>query len=435
VFKNATVTYDNLQRKNRETVLIPDLMLDWEGIRQPAILRGTLVMRKETIEFNSRISSPLAFIDRKSTGFSTILSGDMLNAQISGQLADYKDVRFAGQLEASGPSLRRILTFFGGVVSSGPGFGGFALSGTADIKPNELFIDQARVLLDGNVATGTIGVILNKTPKLSGTLAFQDLNLTPYLNAVGGADPVDWHERTVETDWFDNLDTDLRLSANAMEAGPYILGSMAASVILNGRKLEVGLAQSTFYDGIASGTISATDLDRDKGQKVGIQLRLTDFNLGQAIKMAGSPSDFGGTATMNIDVEAEGRTLGQQFDNLAGSISLLAVNGGAPDLGLGAAADALAANAPLNGISRGGASFYERLEIGGTIKSGSLSFSNLLITASAYAANLKGSFGVKSGEVNLTGSMTDAQNPEQKGRVEIRGAVASPMIVLTPAAQ
>ncbi len=435
VLKNATVTYDNTQRNKRETVLVPDLTLEWEGIRQPTKVRGTVTMRNESINFQTRISNPLAFIDRKSTAFKASLASDMLDAELTGQLADYKAVRFAGQLEANGPSLRRILTFFGGTASAGPGLGPFALTGEADIKPNDLFIDQGQIQLDGNIATGSLGVTFEDTPKLSGTLAFQGLNLTPYLLAVSGANPVDWQQRTIETDWFENLDTDLRLSANQLQAGPYIFGGMAASVILTDRNLEVGVAQSTFYDGIATGAISATDLGRDDGQKVGIQLRVTEFNLGQAIKSAGSPSDLGGTATMSIDLQTEGQTLGQQFDNLTGSISLLALNGGVPDLGLGAAADALAANAPLNGISRGGASFYQRLKVGGTISNGNLSFTDLLITAGTYAASLQGSYRGTNGEVSLSGMMTSKQPVERQGRVEIRGSVAGPMIILTPVAE
>ncbi|HMB46980.1 MAG TPA: AsmA family protein, partial [Afifellaceae bacterium] len=331
VLRNATIVYDNARRDTRETVLVPELKLDWEGIRQPASLTGSIRMREEDIAFRVDVESPLAFFDRKSTDFSAELKSPLLNANLDGRLADYKAAQFAGQIDASGPSLRRLIKFFGGKDSASPGLRAFALSGQAELKPDELFIDRGRVQLDENVASGNLTIALpekKEKAKLTGTLAFPTLNLTPYLQAIGGGTgPLDWNERRIDTDWFDELNADVRLSAEQVIAGPYRFGGTAASAFLKDGMLEIGLAQSVFYGGVASGTISVTDLPGEKGQAAGVQLRATDFNFGQTITLAGGATDLGGKATMSISLETSGASLGEQAANLAGTTTIASLNG------------------------------------------------------------------------------------------------------------
>jgi hypothetical protein len=187
-----------------------------------------------------------------------------------------------------------------------------------------------------------------------------------------------------------------------------------------------------FYNGVVSGSISVADLEGAAGQSVDVQLRATEFNFGQTFRIAENAPDPGGTATMSIDVETRGVSLGEQLDNLAGTVSVISLDGGAPDLGLGAALDALLANSPLNGVSRGGISFYQRLKISGTLGGGRLSLDDLVVAANNYSASLRGSLDLKSLEIDLAGSMSTTQPGERRGTVEIRGSVSGPVITLTP---
>jgi AsmA protein len=431
----AKITYENVRSDHHETVEVPDLTIDWANIAQPASLEGSLVMRGESIAFRTRIGNPPAFFDRKSTAFSAELASEMLNVQLDGQLADYKAARFSGQLEASGPSLRRIIAFFGGPSTSGPGLGAIAISGLADLKPNELFIDRGSVALDDNSATGTLSVALPgkpATPKLTGTLAFATLDLTPYLSALSGTDTADWSAARIDTDWFDKLKADIRVSADQIVAGPYTLGATAASAFLKDQMLQIGLAQSEFYGGGISGTISISDLDGDAGQTASLQLRASAFSFGEIIRLAANLPEFGGTATMTVDLETRGASLGEQSNNLSGHIGVVSRDGGVPDFGLGTAWEALQSNSALDGVSRGGVSFYRQFKFNGTLRRAILSVDEIAITTKDYFSELAGSFDLRTRDVGLEGSLAAAQEGGPRGHVKIHGPVSGPTISMTP---
>ncbi|HSM39186.1 MAG TPA: AsmA family protein, partial [Afifellaceae bacterium] len=247
VLNNARITYDNRKRGESETAEVSSLELNWADIREPATLSATVIARGETVAFRARLRNAPAFFDGKVTSFSAELTSDMLNARFNGELADYKAFRFSGQLDASGPSLRRIISFAGGPRTTGPGLGPIAISGHTELKPERFFVDRGSLQLDDNSATGTLSVSIpvdGGKPKLTGTLAFSAMDITPYLHALGGADDVTWRERRIDTDWFDNFDADVRISAEQIVAGRYTFGSTAASAFMTNRLLEIGLAQA-----------------------------------------------------------------------------------------------------------------------------------------------------------------------------------------------
>jgi len=434
VLNNARITYDNRKRGESETAEVSSLELDWADIREPATLSATVTARGETVAFRARLGNAPAFFDGKVTAFSAELTSDMLNARFDGELADYKAFRFSGQLDASGPSLRRIIGFAGGPRTTGPGLGSIAISGHTELKPDRFFVDRGSLQLDDNSATGTLSVSIPANggkPKLTGTLAFSAMDITPYLHALGGADDVTWRERRIDTDWFDNFDADVRISAEQIVAGRYTFGSTAASAFMTNRLLEIGLAQAMFYGGVLSGTISVTDLEGIEGQVADIQLRATDFNLGETVSAATGSPDLGGTATMSLDLAARGETLGTQADGLTGSLSVVATEGGIPDFGLGAASDALAAGTPLHGVSRGGATFYQRLKIACTIGNGRIILNDLLLAASNYTASLQGTFGVADRRIELAGSIGTGSENARQGQLRIDGPVTGPTVTLT----
>lgn len=435
VLNNAALNYYDAVRDESESASLPSLTLDWENIRQPATLTGTIVARDEMLDFHTRVDYVPAFFNGNTTAVSAELTSELLNARLDGDLTDYKSVRFAGELDASGPSLRRIIAFFGGPETSGPGFGPVELSGHADLKPDKLFVDRGSIRLDDNSATGTLSIAMSANdtvPKVTGTLAFSTLNLTPYLEALDGGGDVGWRELRIDTDWFDNFDADVRLSADQITAGRYTFGNTAASAFLTDRLLEIGLAQAEFYKGTLSGNVSITDLRGDAGQTADIQLRATDFNLGETIRLAFDSPEFGGTATMSVDLETRGKSLGEQADALAGSLTLLSVDGGIPDFGMVAASDALAANTPLEGVSRGGVAFYQRLKLHGSIRNSQLVLETLLLEAKSYSASLNGTVNMADRMIELDGAIGSDGEGGRQGRLQISGPVSDPAVTLTP---
>ncbi len=430
--KNGIIEILDVARAEQSVIGLPEFSLEWENLRDPAIIRGSIARNNGAFSFDIHIADPLSFFERKSTAFTMALDGELIEARLEGNLTDYKAVQFSGNLAASGPSLRSLISLAGGVTPQGPGLGPFSVSGTAQINPKGLFVDEGEVELDGNIAAGSIQLNLVKGAKLAGTLAFQSLDMTPYLVLLGGSGSQHWSNRTVNTSWFRNLDADLRLSADRIIAGSYELGSTAASAFLSERQLEIGVAESAFYGGTISGTISVTDLPKKTGQKVAVQLRVSEFDLSPAVKLTGTSQDASGKATITVDLETEGPNLGEQFSNSAGSFSVRSTSGEIPDLGVAHAWQALSESAELAGVVQGSASAYERLEIDGTINDRIIMLDKVSLDSGTYAASLHGAFRMADNTVALDGRLTGTGHPESGASLSIDGPISDPWLAMDP---
>ena len=411
-----------------ETIGVPELNLDWPNLAEPATLQGSISRSSGSFAFDIRISDPISFLERQSTPFAMSLEGNFGRARLEGTLTDYRAAHFSGNLDAAGQSLRQLILLAGGEAPEGPGLGPFSVRGHAAIRPGGLFVDQGEFELDGNAGAGSIQVNLAAGAKIAGTLAFQSLDLTPYLALLAGPGKEPWRERTVDTNWFDRFDADLRLSADRIVAGPYELGGTAASALLSEQRLEIGLAESSFYGGSISGTVAIADLPEKTGQKVSVQLRAAGFDLANAFRLAGTPQEISGQATMAIGMATEGARLGEQFDNAAGTLSFRSATGEIRDLGIAHAWQALSGAAVPAGASGGSISAYRNLEIDGTLRERVVALDHVLLDTEAYLARLNGYFRLADRTVALSGLLAGAGQTGTSTPITIDGLISDPRL-------
>ena len=430
--KDAVVEYRDIGRGDHEIVTISELSLDWKGLRQPAELWGTLFARETDFSFDLRLANPLSLFDRKSSPVNLSLEGGLVTARLQGELTDYKAAKFTGNLDATGSSLRQFIAFLGGRVPSGPGLGPFTVRGSAEVSAEGLFVDQGAVELDGNEATGSMRVRMTESKNLEGTLAFQSLDMTPYLALLGGSGSGQWSRRRIDTNWFADLDADLRLSADRILIGPYELGQTAASAFLKEKRLEIGLAESTFYGGTISGTISVTDLQGKTGQNVALQLRAADFDLESAAGQAGAAGIISGTASMAVDMIAEGADLGDLAGNVHGRFSAVCTNGTVSDFGLARAWQALSARNGLDGVVQGSLSTYQKLDVSGELHARQIALNDMLLVSGEYIARLAGVFRIAEATISLKGFLADKERPDAGAPLAIEGPITAPALTLRP---
>ena len=427
--KNGFIEFQSIAAVQPGAIGLPELLIEWKSLRDPAVLRGSISRDNGAFAFDVRIANPLSFFERKSTAFTMALDGEAIEAELEGELTDYKAMQFAGNLAASGPSLRNLIRLAGGETPEGPGLGPFSVRGTAQIDSDGFFVDQGQVELDGNIATGSIRLNLLEATKLVGTLAYQSLDMTPYLALLGG-EGQHWSSRTIDTGWFKNLDADLRLSADQIIVGPYELGSTAASAFLSKRQLEIGIAESAFYGGTVSGTISVTDLPKKAGQKIAVQMQAFGFDLARAVKLTGTSQEASGKASLTVDLATEGLNLGEHFNNINGSFSVRSTSGEIPDLGVAYAWQALSASAGHAGVVQGSASAYERLEIDGTIDNRIIRLDKVSLDSGAYAASLQGAFRMADNTVALDGKLAGIGQSDSEARLSIDGPISDPWLAM-----
>ncbi|WP_157018554.1 AsmA family protein [Mesorhizobium xinjiangense] len=298
--------------------------LDWPSLNRSGTLAGTAIWRGENVKLNITAEHPLALLAGGNSQLSAKLESNPVNVSYSGA-ATFSQAGFLdGQAELSSPSLKRILEWTQTEIAAGTAIGPVSLNGRLIGDMQRLKVENAAISIDGNPGTGVLEFSPGTpVPAISGTLAFETLDLRTFLRAFttlpGGENG--W-SGAVDTSFTSELNLDLRLSAANASAGPFALTQVAATV-----QVKDGLAAFDISDAAAFGGTLQVGLRidrRDNGNEGEVRLLATDVDMGQFGKAAGftgpAPQAKGVTSVILKGPVATWDTL---FAGANGSISLM----------------------------------------------------------------------------------------------------------------
>ena len=191
-----------------------------------------------------------------------------------------------------------------------------------------LSLGDATVVLDGNAGEGALALDLRAArPALQGTLAFDTLDLSAYADGIAAAidlaraapgQPLDWPR-------LDQIDVDLRLSANALKVGTRRFGRTAASAALRDSRLDVAVGDMQLYGGRLSANFSARMSD---GSPDGtLQARIDQVDIGDTLTDLAHVSRLDGKADITLNLSTRGETWNGLVGSLAGAASVKVTNG------------------------------------------------------------------------------------------------------------
>jgi hypothetical protein len=232
--------------------------------------------------------------------------------------------------------LRGFAAWLGSPIGPGIDSGRASLSGAAVYREGVLSVDDAKVSLDGNEATGALTIIAGATPDITGTLAFPSLDMTPYFTGPGnGASRRNRlapgqarcrlaqrrQRRRSPFRW------PMQIGACGSETAPSPLRSANA-------RLEIGLAEAAFSGGALSGMLAMAELPDGAGTQLEAQLRASDVDLAQAVPALGASRRRRRLASAGTDLRGSGADFGALVNTLSGTSSLDVRNGALPLFGM-----------------------------------------------------------------------------------------------------
>lgn len=191
------------------------------------------------------------------------LKGELIDVSFEGRLAteSWSSTVLQGQGEMSVPRVRRLARSLGAYWPTGSGLENLVVNGQIELSSQAIAFEKARVRLDGNEATGALGLALSgERPQLTGTLAFTSLDIMPYLAETRpeeGLSLASLATGTLSAPLGMHLDADLRLSAGRVKAGPLELGNAATTVTLKSGHLLADLAELAIAGGTGAGQLRA----------------------------------------------------------------------------------------------------------------------------------------------------------------------------------
>ncbi len=430
---DGRIDFDDRLTGRRETLDAVNLEIDWRSVSRPFVLSGSATWRGEPVSIEAGARDPVSFIKGRQTPFTARLGAALMTIDFDGTATGLKNTRFGGQLDLSSSSLRGFLGWIGNPLAEGASLAGLAISGEAAVDKDGLDISTAQVSLGGNTGTGSLRVGFGGRPLITGTLAFQSLDLTAYLSDPGSlrASP-DWKLEAIDPDWLRTVDADIRLSSEQVTAGRLSLAETATVILVEDGVLEVGIAQASFFGGALTGRLSLTD--KDDGAAAQAQLRANGFSLAEAGRMLDLDRPLSGQSSISGDLSTDGATLGDLLANMDGTVTIGAAAGALPGFGLDALAASMLTGAPVSAIHTGNepraAMAYRSVDASLKFLNRSAFVNDARLETDDFSVDLNGLIALKNGAVDLAGNMLlpDASVPPQSFR--IRGSVLEPELRL-----
>lgn len=297
--------------------------MSWPALQKAANLNGSAIWRGETVTLEASSAQPLRLFAGEEAPFAATLTSAPLTASFDGVIKTTDNPYFNGKAKLAAPSLRRLLEWSRPEGTPGTtAIGAVSVAGQVAGDAKRIKIENAEVNLDGNPANGILDLALGENmPTLSGTLAFETLDLKSFVPAFTPLTPgADDAPAKIDEAFSDQINLDLRLSAAQATAGAIKLAEVAATV-----QIKSGLSVFDISDAAAFGGNVQTSIRFDRkpeGTQVEMRLLAADID-GGAFGTAAGMTRFVpiGRGTISVILKGPGRAWDSILENAQGSIS------------------------------------------------------------------------------------------------------------------
>ncbi|MEZ5782605.1 MAG: AsmA-like C-terminal region-containing protein [Rhizobiaceae bacterium] len=261
-------------------------IVTWPRLDRGGALKASGAWRGERVIVEFSSNEPMLLLAGGTANLHFAFAGAPGNATFDGRVNLSAQPFFDGEAAFATSSLRQTLEWSRADIASTPDLSAVSISGRVQGGQNRIKLENLQLVLDGSSGSGAMELQLGQSrPSLSGTLAFQRINLGSIMSAlspVGGENGT-----TLDTTFTERLNLDLRLSSTEATAGPIAMTEVAATAqirdglavfdISDARAFDGSLQAGLRFDITASGvemgtSVRATDID---GGALGSTLGLT----------------------------------------------------------------------------------------------------------------------------------------------------------------
>jgi AsmA protein len=364
-----------------------------------ASVQGTA--RREQFALQITADRPLLLLGGGASQVAFVVKSVPVSASFDGTASLGENPYADGRVALSAPALPRPLRSLENAIPRDPG--PIAIEGRIIGDSSRVRLEEAVLTLNGTPARGALDLMLNgRLPMLSGTLAFDDLDLSAFLSAFTPFDAAAASDR-LDVDFASRLDLDLRLSAKRASAGTIALTDVAATT-----RLDRGFAAFDISDASAfGGSIQAgVRFDRrDDSLHAEVRLLASDIDGGALGAATGwSPVMPQANGTLSVILKSDGDSWSGLLAEADGSLAASFGQGVLPAI---AVADLVARSGsgtpfPLSDLS-GGAMTMEGMDFKSAVSDGIATIEKAEIRSPPYRLVLDGAADLASRSLDITG--------------------------------
>jgi AsmA protein len=387
-----------------ETFTKVELALAWPSISKSFAATGRFEWHGEPVDASVSLTDFAAALAGNRSGLKLRFTGASVKLAFEGNLSTLPTLKAEGTLAADSSSLRDTLRWAGFQPITGGGFGRFALKARTNITSGSIALTTVNVDLDGNVAEGVLTFATDGRRAVQGTLAADELNLTPYISTIRVLtdNERDWNRGLLSIDNLSGVDIDLRLSAARIAVARAKLGRTAIAVNLRGGKLNVTIGESQAYNGVLKGTLALAP--SDSGADFKSQLQFIDVDLEKSLGDLFQFRRLEGRGDIELVLDATGHSVMAMTRTLNGSTKMNGRQGAMVGLNVEQLLRRLERR-PLSGAGdfRNGRTPYDKLTVDIKIEQGTATVESVQLEGSKVRLGLAGTASIPAREFDLRG--------------------------------
>lgn len=320
---DGIVEYENEINGSLEKFTSLNASFNWKNTAAPWSFNGSSIWRGDLMQFDVGTTKPLLLMAGGASELTVQIISEPLIFDFDGKANNLSNLFFDGNITASSPSLRRLLNFMGNDLDADSSLGQFGIDGNLSGTMSQIKVEEAQVSLDGNESIGNISYIYSDTgtSRLSGTLAFSNFDLAPYLgdismtpkggnSGMGGAGLATLNQ-------LSSFEMDLRISSKTVSCNLFTLTNFAGGIITKNGSMTIDIGSADYADGNVVGSIVAGVVE-DK-LSLATKLNFTDINGAKLLPPnMSSTISLTGTGNIEIRLRSAGESKSELTRNLTG---------------------------------------------------------------------------------------------------------------------
>jgi AsmA protein len=401
---DGTIDVNDAARGTNETLSNVDMALAWPSISKSFAATGRFVWHNEPVDTTVALNDFAAALAGDRSGLKVRFTGSPIKLAFDGNVSTSPTLKMDGTLAADSGSLRDTLRWAGYQANTGGGFGRFAVKAKTSVASGTISLSTVNIELDGNVAEGVLTFSTDGRRSVQGTLAADDLNLTPYVGTIRllTANERDWNGGPLSLDDLSGVDLDLRLSAARMAIQRARLGRTAVALNLRGGKFNVTIGESQAFGGVLKGTLGIAP--SDAGADFKSQLQFIDVDLEKCLNDLFQFRRLEGRGDIEVVLDASGNSVLALTRTMNGSAKLTGRQGAMVGLNVEQLLRRLERR-PLSGTGdfRNGRTPFEKLNVDIKIVQGVATVENVNLEGSKIRLGLGGSASIPARDFDLRG--------------------------------
>jgi AsmA protein len=402
---DGTFSVDSADYNIREVLNHVDMSLAWPSISKSFAATGQFGWRSEVVEASLNIADFQAALTGETSGLKFKLSGAPAKIAFDGTMNSDPTIKIDGMVGADISRLRDMLRWAGKPPPAGTGLNRFSLKANLNASSGNFALSAAHVELDGNAADGVLSYTFGTRRNLQGTLAAENVDLTPYVSTFHllASNARDWSRAPLSPEGFSDTDFDLRVSAAQITVGSSKVGRTAVAATMRNGAFNATIGESQAFNGRVSG--SFTIAPSRAGSEFKSQMLFADVDLNACLAQLFGVKHVEGKGTVAFSLDGIGENVDAITHTLNGSVRLTAEDGALTGISVEQLLRRLERR-PLSGTGdlRNGRTPFDKLAMSVKVSDGLATVDDARLDSTAVKLTLSGTTSIPTRDVDLRGT-------------------------------